>query len=71
MNAKELLAIISENIIKSLKIKLEAGETCPCCGHKKRAKMKATQAMLEANRINVQKAIKARKAKANGKTLPN
>lgn len=60
MNASEALATIAGNITdavkKALKIKLEPGEVCPCCGHKKGTR-KVSARMLAANRQNIKKAI--------------
>lgn len=62
MNAKQAMELIINAIGKGIGcIKLEAGETCPFCGHKKGVR-KVSKKMLEANRLNIRKAIEARKA---------
>jgi heterodisulfide reductase subunit B len=62
MNAKEALDKIIGAVQNSLKIKLEPGETCPCCGHKK-ASRKVSEKMLAANRRNLKLAVAAIKKK--------
>lgn len=52
MNASEAMNTITEAVKKALKIKLAAGEVCPCCGHKK-ASRKVSEKMLAANRRNL------------------
>ena len=59
MNAKEALDNIIGAVQKSLKIKLDYGETCPCCGHKKQNKRVTTEKMIAANRKNQKKAVEA------------
>lgn len=62
MNADDAMTIITLAVKRALKIKLEAGETCPCCGHKK-ASRKVTPKMLDANRRNLKLAVEAIKRK--------
>ena len=63
MNAKEAVANIMDAVVKSLKINLDAGETCPCCGHKKQNRRTISEKMLAANRRNIKKANELRRAK--------
>lgn len=60
MNAKEAKEQVAAAVIGAMKVKLEPGEICPCCGHKKGSR-KVSQKMIEANRRNLEKAKKARK----------
>lgn len=60
MNAKEAKEKISAAVVETMKIKLERGERCPFCGHKK-GERKVTQKMIDANRRNAKKAVQARK----------
>lgn len=62
MNAKEMKEQICAAVVKALKITLERGERCPCCGHKK-GQRKVSEKMIAANRENVKKAIEARRKK--------
>ena len=62
MNATEAINTITDAVKKALKIKLAAGETCPCCGHKKGSR-KVSEKMLAANRRNLKLAQEANRAK--------
>ena len=60
MNANDAINTITDAIKRALKIKLEPGEVCPCCGHK-RGSRKVSEKMLAANRRNIKLAHDARK----------
>lgn len=62
MNATDAINTITDAIKKAMKIKLAAGETCPCCGHKK-GQRKVSDKMLAANRENLKLAQDARRKK--------
>lgn len=62
MNATEAITTITEAVKKALKIKLQPGEVCPCCGHKKSSR-NVTAKMLAANRENLKLAQEKRRKK--------
>lgn len=62
MNAEKAKKQV-ENVIKALRVNLEPGEICPCCGHK-RSKRRVSGKMIAANRENQKKAVEAIKRKA-------
>lgn len=64
MNATEAIQnATAAAVIKAMgTIKLEPGETCPCCGRKKGIR-KVSEKMLAANRANVKLAHEARRKK--------
>lgn len=70
MNAKEMkeqictavVNVLKTHLEKGVKIKLDRGERCPCCGHKK-SQRKVSEKMVAANRENIKKAIEARRTK--------
>ena len=51
-----------DNLRDLLKAKLEPGEVCPCCGHRK-GKRQASEKMIVANRKNIKLAHAARRKK--------
>lgn len=59
MNEKEATEAITSAVKKALKIKLEPGEVCPCCG-RVMSKRRVSEKMLAANRENLKKANEAR-----------
>ncbi len=65
-NKEEMLAKITDAVISALKIKLEPGEICPCCGRKK-SKKTMTDAAIAARKANIIKAIAANPKKQKAK----
>ena len=61
MNAHEAITTVTDAVVRAMKsIKLEPGETCPCCGRKKGIR-KVSEKMMAANRENIKLAHTARR----------